>query len=198
MAKIITFYFDIMSPYCYFANHKLPGLARERGCKLVYHPIDIPTAKIAAGNYGPSNIDIPPKIKALMADFQRWAKRYDIPFTLPQGFDARTWNIASLYAIDKGCAEAFVDNAYHKIWAEGIDPSDGRELRSALIQAGLYAEEAIDYAGSVKGETEFKKSCVEAHKADVFGAPIMIVDDQLFWGNDRLDFLDEYLSEAAG
>ena len=197
MAKKITFYFDIMSPYCYFANTKLPDLARKHECELVYHPMDIPSAKVAAGNYGPSNVQVPSKIKALMADFQRWSKRYDIPFTLPKGFDARNWNIASLYAIKNGNAESFINAAYNKVWADGIDPSDCSELKLTLSMAGFDANAAMAYINSPKGECEFKKSCIDAHNAEVFGAPIMTVDDQLFWGNDRLDFLDEYLSESV-
>lgn len=197
MSRQLTFYFDIMSPYCYLANVKLPDLARKHGCELIYHPMDIPAAKIAAGNYGPSNKEIPPKIKALFTDIRRWAKRYGVPFTLPKGFDARDWNIACLYAVQVGKAEEFVNTAYDKVWVEGIDPGDTALLRGALTEVGLDADAAIEYVESTQGDCEFKKSCVEAHQSDVFGAPIMVIDEQLFWGNDRLDFLEEYLVESA-
>lgn len=195
MKKSISFYFDIMSPYCYFANIKLPGIAAEYGYEIHYQPIDIPLAKIAAGNYGPSNKDVPSKIKVLISDFERWAKFYNVPFTFPKGFDVKRWNIASLYAIKHGCAEMYIRNAYNKIWAEGVDPCDDIEFRAALSDAGLDADQAMKYAESEKGEADFKKSCVDAHGKGVFGAPIMVVDDQFFWGNDRLDFLEMYLRD---
>ncbi len=197
MSRKIDFYFDIMSPYSYFAHVKLPDLARKYGYDLKYHPMDIPAAKLAAGNYAPKTVDVPVKFKALVEDFKRWSRRYDVPFTLPRGFDARRWNIAALFAIKEGRAEQYVRNAYHKVWVDGVDPGDDGEFVDALSSAGLNAEAAMAYAHSVKGEAEFKKSCIDAHNKDVFGAPIMIVDDQLYWGNDRLHFLEEYLVEAS-
>ena len=198
MSRKIDFYFDIMSPYSYFAFVKLPDLARKHGYDLRYHPMDIPSAKLAAGNYAPRTVEVPAKFNALKQDFRRWSDHYGVPFTLPRKFDTRRWTIAALYAIGEGRAEQYVRGAYDKVWAEGIDPTDDAEFTDALAGAGLNAEAAMTYAQSTQGEAEFKKSCIDAQGNGVFGAPTMIVDDQIFWGNDRLQFLEEYLKEASG
>ena len=65
MGKTLHLYFDFISPFSYFAHLKLPDLARKYGYQIEYHPIDIPIAKLAAGNYGPSNQKVPAKIRAL-------------------------------------------------------------------------------------------------------------------------------------
>lgn len=196
MRAPIDFYFDFISPFSYLAQIKLPGIARRHGRALNYRPIDIPQAKIAAGNYGPSNREIGPKIRVMTADLQRWAARYGVPLVFPAGFDCLRWNVGALFAAERGAAEAFVHEAYRRIWGRGIDPADEGELREAAQAADLNPDELSDFTLSSLGRTEFRKACVDAHLRGVFGAPLMFVDDQIFWGNDRLDFLDEYLSDT--
>ena len=70
-----------MSPFSYLAHVKLPDLARKYDLSVAYHPMDIPQAKMAAGNYGPSNREVPAKIKVMLADLKRWAKHYDAALT---------------------------------------------------------------------------------------------------------------------
>lgn len=189
----IEFYFDLVSPFSYLANTRLPGIADRFGRDLLYRPMDIPQAKIAAGNYGPSNREVAPKIKVMAADLQRWAIRYGVPLNFPAGFDCTLWNIATIHAERQGKARAFVNEAFGRIWGRGIDPADEAELRAAAGAASLDADELVRYAASSIGRTDFRKACVEAHAKGVFGAPLTYVDDQVFWGNDRLDFLIEYL-----
>ncbi len=112
MQDSIDFYFDMMSPFSYLAHTQLPELARKYGLSVNYLPMDIPQAKIAAGNYGPSNRDVPAKIKIMLADLKRWAAHYDVPFAFPKSLEVEPWNVGVLYANDKGQAEAYVDAAY--------------------------------------------------------------------------------------
>lgn len=195
MSGAIDFYFDFVSPFSYLANVRLPDIAKRHGRALNYHPIDLPRAKIAAGNYGPSNREVLPKIKVMSADLQRWARRYGVPLVFPATLNCGAWNVASLFATEHGAAEAFAREAYSRIWGRGIDPTNRDEMREAARAAGLDPEELVAYAESPAGQGAFGKACVEAHKRGVFGAPIMFVDDQVFWGNDRLEFLEMYLEE---
>jgi len=193
MSDNIDFYFDMMSPFSYLAHTQLPKLARQYGLGVNYLPMSIPPAKIAAGNYGPSNREVPAKITIMLADIKRWAAHYDVPFTFPKSLEVEPWNVGVLYANDKDQAEAYVDAAYAKIWAEGCDPTDMAELSQVATQMGWNVDEFIDYVQSNEGRTRFRKACVEAHKEGVFGAPIMMLDDQAWWGNDRFMFIEEYL-----
>ena len=102
MNKSFIFYFDMMSPYSYLAHVKLPALAEKYGYELDYRVMDIPRAKKAAGNYGPSNRDIPPKIKVLIADLNRWADRYQVPMSFPKSLEVQPWNVGVLFAKEKG------------------------------------------------------------------------------------------------
>lgn len=194
MTRTIDFYFDFISPFSYLAQLKLPALARRTGCELDYWPIDIPEAKIAAGNYGPSNREVAPKIKVMMADLERWAAKYEVPLRFPASFACADWNCATLYAREQGKAEPFVTAAFHRIWGLGIDPRDRDELRACAVEAGLDPNAIIGFVESSLGQNEYRKVRSAAYQNGVFGAPMMFVDDQIFWGNDRIDFLEDYLN----
>jgi len=193
--RLIHFYFDFMSPYGYLANCKLPGLAAAYGYRIAYHPIDIPSAKMAAGNYGPSNREVPPKIKVLEADLRRWAKRYGVPFVFVKlsNAEVRPWNVGTLYAIEKKLAEPYVNEAYRRIWGLGADLGDSAQLRQTAEALKWDADEFLEYVSSTQAQTEFRKQCVLAHARGIFGAPMMMVNEELWWGNDRLDFVEDYL-----
>jgi 2-hydroxychromene-2-carboxylate isomerase len=191
----MDFYFDLMSPFSYLAHIKLPDLARKYGLTLAYHPMDIPQAKMAAGNYGPSNREVPAKIKVMLADLKRWAKRYDAPFAFPPNLQVGPWNVGVLYANDKNQAEAYVTAAYNKIWGEGCDPTELKNLESLAQDLDWDVADFMAFVSSNEGQTRFRKACVEAHQAGVFGAPIMMLDDEIWWGNDRFDFIEEYLQQ---
>lgn len=198
MARTLDFYIDVISPFSYLCNLKLPALADRYGYAITYHPIDIPTAKLAAGNYGPSNMKVPAKIKALSQDLQRWAEHYEVPFKFPGSFNGWRMNSGILHAQAQGKARAYVDRAYWLLWAEGADPNDDGVLRGLARDAGLDPEALLAYVASPEGDRAFQQSRVEAHARGVFGAPIMLIDDQIFWGNDRLMFVETYMQKQAG
>lgn len=194
MARSIDYYFDFISPFSYLAQLRLPNLARKYGYGLNYYPIDIPTAKLAAGNYGPSNSKVPAKIKVLMQDIRRWAEHYGVPFNFPGGMNGKRMNIGTLYANKKGQAEAYVAAGNYQLWnLGGVDPDDDQVLRGLAAKLGWVEQEFLDYVNSPQGQQEFTACCVAAHGRGVFGAPIIMLDEQVWWGNDRLMFVENYL-----
>ena len=197
MTDSIDFFFDFMSPFSYLAHIKLPDLCREYNHSLVYHPMDIPRAKKAAGNYGPSNREVPAKIKVLMADLDRWASLYDVPMKFPQNLDVTLWNRGVSYANDKEQIEDYVNAAYARIWGQGCDPQDKTELQQTAVELDWSSDEFLQFVESSTAKKRFDGACEAAHQRGVFGAPIMMLDDQVWWGNDRLSFVESYLRTRA-
>lgn len=194
MSNIIEFYFDFISPFSYLAHTQLPQLARKYGYQLNYNVMDIPTAKLAAGNYGPSNQKVKPKITALMQDLNRWADHYGVPFAFPSGMVGKRINTGTFYAIDHGQAEEYVSKGFHELWGVGgQDANDDAFLMRIADELGWDAMAYLDFVNSEEGSKRFEQSRIKAHSAGVFGAPIMILDEQIWWGNDRLMFVEEYL-----
>ncbi|MBA2689901.1 MAG: 2-hydroxychromene-2-carboxylate isomerase [Burkholderiales bacterium] len=196
--KHIDFFFDFISPFAYLANIKLPEIARKYGATINYKPIDVVHAKLAAGNYGPSTRDIPAKARYIRQDRLRWAALYNVPMVVAlNGARAPRLNSGVFYAGRKNQVQQYVALAYHQVWGVGIDPEDDAAMADLAGELGWDAKEYLAYVNSPQARDEYAKSQREAHSRGVFGAPIMIVDEQIFWGNDRLDFLEKYLAETA-
>ena len=192
----IDFYFDFFSPYSYLANVRLPGLADKYGYTLTYRPIDVKAAKLAAGNTAPATAQMPVKLRYAIADLTRWGKRYGAPFAFAPGVPTSSARInkGTFFAIEKGQARAYVDTAYHATFGSG-GAFDSEEVLSGVAQAmGWSPGEFLAFVSSEKAEQLYAASNQEAHARGVFGVPIMMVGDEMWWGNDRLDFLEEYLA----
>jgi len=129
----------------------------------------------------------------LAADLQRWAAKYEVPLVFPASFACLDWNCAALFAQQQGRGDPFVSNAYARIWGLGIDPRDEAELRACAETAGLDPDDLQAFVASPEGQAEYGKARSAAYQRGIFGAPLMVVDDEIFWGNDRLEFLEEYL-----
>ena len=196
MSGELEFYFDFLSPFAYLAHDRVCRLARGHGRKLTYIPIDLPAAKIAAGNTGPSNRDIPAKLRYLMTDIDRWAKRVNLPVSFPPSLDSHRMNAGTFYALDRGLGEKYVREGFNLGWGLGGDIGSDETLTRLAEIMGWPPAEFIAYAGASKALPEYVESNRQAVEKGVFGVPTIIVDDQMWWGNDRLDFVEEYLAEA--
>lgn len=196
--RSIDYYLDIYSPFAYLASHRLYEIAEKRGCVINYLPIDLKRAKLAAGNTAPPNVDIPPKIRYLMADLSRWAKRYGLPFgAIPKGKDYSRINKGVFFARDHDAAPDYVREAYAAVWGRGGE-ADSDALLTGLARAMSWdADEFLAYIGSADADERYEQTFKQAVEHGVFGVPTVIIDDQMWWGNDRLQFVDEYLAETG-
>jgi 2-hydroxychromene-2-carboxylate isomerase len=191
----IDFYFDFFSPYSYLANFRVPGLADKYGYSLTYKPIDLKAAKLAAGNTGPATAQMPAKLRYAIADLTRWAKRYGATFAFAAGAPTSSARInkGTFFAIETGQARDYVKHAYHATFGTG-GAFDSDEVLSAIArQMGWSPEAFLAFVQSDKAEQLYAAGNKEAQERGVFGVPIMMVGDEMWWGNDRLDFLEEYL-----
>ena len=195
--KTIDFYLDFISPFAYLASFRLPAIARNAGASIAYHAIDLTAAKRAAGNTGPANREIPPKIRYLMTDLRRWAKRYGVPLVPPSGFDSNAANRGLLWARDEGREDAYVRAVFDAIWGRGGNPADLGVLRSAIEAAGLSGDAFERAVHSGELDARYQEENRQAQAQGVFGVPIFLVGDEMFWGNDRLDFLEEFLRDPS-
>jgi 2-hydroxychromene-2-carboxylate isomerase len=193
----LDFFFDFMSPFAYLAHHRLPAIAGRFGYVIDYKPIDLRQAKLAAGNTGPSNREIPPKLRYLAADMNRWAAAYGVPIAFPSSFDSDRMNKGLFYALDKGQAAEYADAAWHRAWGLGGDIADEGLLRDVASGLGWPADEFIAYTNSSDARLRYEQNNREAQSKGVFGVPMMMVGEDMWWGNDRLDFLLEYLESTA-
>jgi 2-hydroxychromene-2-carboxylate isomerase len=202
----LEFYFDFMSPYSYLAHCRIPAIAKRYGVELVYKPIDLKQAKLAAGNTAPPTVQMPPKQRYSFADLTRWSNRYGVPFTLPkiEGgnvspsiFASERENVGTYMAIDEGRAGEYVSCVWDQVWGNGCGVGSDEVLTTVARAMGWSVDSFLAFVVSPATRHRYDQDNKAAHGRGVFGVPTMIIDDQLWWGNDRLDFMEEYLSYRA-
>lgn len=198
MSRQIEFVFDFLSPYSYLATTQLPRLRAETGAGIVYTPFRILELMKLVGNR-PTTVECKNKGAYAGADIQRWAARYGVPFKRNphlRGFDHDLLRRAALAAIQQGRGEAYVATVYGALWAGDADLSQRPIFRAVLDQAGLDGEALLETAGEARIGALLDKATEVAAQRGVFGSPTFFVGDQMFFGNDRLDFVVEALKAA--
>lgn len=198
MTSTIELYVDLLSPFSYLALQRLPGLAARYGCDVDYKVLDLKEVKRLAGNTGPSTRDIPIKLRYAKIDQKRWAARYGVPITTPAFYDSSRLNRGFFFAKTRGQEHDYLLLVFHKVWGEGSSMVDEAMLRQVASKLGWGVEDFLRFTLPGGADAPYQASTLEAHKRGVFGVPTIIIDDQMWWGNDRLDFVEEYLERHVG
>ena len=199
MIRTIDFYFDFPSPYAYLAHTQLPRIAAEHGATITYHPFRILELMKIVGNR-PTTIECENKRRYAGADLARWTRRYKVEFARnphSKSFDFAELERGALVAIEDGRGAECVTAITGAIWGRPADLSQRSVLIDVLAGAGLDGARLLERASAAdivaKQDTETKAAATRG----VFGAPTMFVGDQMFFGNDRLDFVAEALRSAT-
>jgi 2-hydroxychromene-2-carboxylate isomerase len=195
----IDFYFDFPSPYSYLAHTQLPKIAAEHGTTVTYHPFRILELMTMVGNR-PTTIECRNKGKYARADLQRWTKRYNVDFARnphSKSFDFVELNRGALVAIEDGRGADYVTAVFAAIWGMPVDLSQRAALIELLDSAGFDARQLIQRAGNEAIIAKLEAETKAAAERGVFGAPTIFVGNQMFFGNDRLDFVAEALCSAT-
>ena len=193
MVKKIEFFYDYLSPFSYLADTQLPAIARRTGAEIVYRPILLGAIMKATGNAGP--LSIPSKAAYNIAEFQRWARRYGLSAKFNPHFPFNTIRVlrAAIAAQQRGRFAAFHSAAFRAIWEQGQDLSKEEALRRLLDEAEI--EPALIEGDEIKNQ--LRANMDEAVSRGAFGAPTIFVNGEMFWGNDRLDFVEEALQRLS-
>lgn len=194
MPKSFDYYLDFASPYTYLANTQIPGLVERTGAEVVYKPMVLGAVMVGSGNAPPSTVAA--KGAYMGQDIARWLKRYDLPFEFNPNFPVRTILPlrCALVALEEGGFDALRDEIFKAVWTEKIDPNDAEALKPVITRAGLDGDHVLERTGDPKIKAQLKANTDEAVARGVFGAPTLFVGDEMFFGNDRLDFVEEALS----
>lgn len=200
MPLSIDFYFDYFSPYSYLANTRLGGL----GVPIAYRPVSILDV-MALVNNQPSR-KCPPKVRYAVLDAARWAKRYGVPLVynqplwkevLANQFDPRWLTLGAIAAQQASVFDQYHAAIFDAVWRAPRDLLSDSGRQAVLRDVGLSAESIWDRANSTEVRDRLDRDNRAAAEKGVFGAPTFFIGDEMFFGNDRLDFVAERISAAA-
>ncbi|MBE0615892.1 MAG: 2-hydroxychromene-2-carboxylate isomerase [Burkholderiales bacterium] len=195
MTKTVEFYFDFGSPYSYLAYKALPGIAAAQGAQIVWRPMLLGGVFKATGNHSP--IEIPAKGKWLSQDLQRWAKRYRAVFRNNPHFPVNTLVLmrgATGLQMRGTDFDKYVEAMFRAMWETPRNLGEPAEIAAVLGEAGFDAAAFLALVNDAQVKDQLKKNTDEAVARGVFGAPTFFVGDEMFWGQDRLDFVAEALA----
>ena len=193
--RAIEFYFDVGSPAAYLAWTQLPRLAREAGSAIEYRPILLGGVFQATGNRSP--MEVPAKGQYMQDDLARHARRYGVEFRHNPHFPINTLTLMrgalGLQMRQPDRMQPYVDAVYRAIWVDAKNMNDPATVGAVLQQAGFDPEQLLALASDPAVKDQLKVATQEAVARGVFGAPTFFVNNQMFWGQDRLDFVKEAL-----
>jgi 2-hydroxychromene-2-carboxylate isomerase len=192
----LEYFFDYVSPFTYLADSQLPALLERTGAELVYRPFLLGGVMKASGNAPP--FSVPNKGRYVGNDVNRWAARYGLELAPNPYFPVNTVlpMRAAVALLDVGDADAFRAYhraAFHAMWCEGANLADEAVVRDLLAKAGSDADALIARCAEPEIKNALRANTDEAVERGAFGAPSFFVGNELFFGNDRLDFVEEAL-----
>jgi 2-hydroxychromene-2-carboxylate isomerase len=191
--KRIEFFFDYASTYSYLAHLEVEALATRHAAELVYRPMVLGFVFKATGNSMPAAV--PAKAAYMVHDVRRWVRHLGIPFHMPSVFPTNTIRAlrCAVAALDEGTFLAYHHAVMKAYWANDQDIGDADVLAAIATGAGLDGARLIARAEDPAVKATLKGNTDEAVARGVFGAPTFFVGDEMFWGNDRLQFVAEAL-----
>ncbi|MFU2330083.1 2-hydroxychromene-2-carboxylate isomerase [Pseudomonas sp. NFX98] len=195
MSKTVEFYFDLGSPATYLAYTQLPKICEQTDSQLIYIPFLLGGVFKATGNASPATI--PAKGRYMFQDLDRYAKRYGVTLKYNPHFPINTLMlmraVTGMQLRHPLRFAAFIDCLFKALWVEGRSLDEPATVAAVLTQNGFDPNEVLALTADEEVKAALKDNTEKAVQRGVFGAPSMFVDDQLFFGQDRLDFVLEAL-----
>ncbi len=184
-------FFNFRSPYCYLASKTMFSLPDDYNVNLIWRPL---------GGWDGRSPPDRAKVKMPLArqDVARWARRMGIPCNPPPPVtDPTPAGLGSLLAEEKGCLREYAIEVMRSEWTGSNDIGQRDILLPIAEGVGLNKEEFATVLDDPARRKQLDENWQEAKDLGVIGVPTFVIRDQIFWGNDRIDFVQEYLTELG-
>lgn len=191
MTKTVEFYFDVGSPTAYLAHKRLQQLQAQYGCEILYRPILLGGLFKATGNSSP--ISVPAKGHYMMAlDLPRYAALYDVPLNNNSHFPINTLNLmrGAVAAINSDYFADYIDTVFNAIWVDGKNMADIDVVTEVLGSAELNVNVILASTQDPDVKATLIQNTEVAVQRGLFGAPTLFVEGEMFFGQDRLQFVE--------
>ena len=195
MTKSIDFYFDIISPYAYLAYKQLSSLENLKKIKFNYKPILLGGLHKLAGITAPAFNEF--KMKNMKNDCNLIASKKNIKFQWNDKFPINTLKIMRGYlSVNEEKKDIYLETFFNAYWRDNIDLENIDEIKNLLKKIDIDTNNFFNDLEDIKIKEKLKEITNSAFEKEVFGAPTFIVNNKLFWGQDRLDYAIEETLEV--
>ena len=192
MTKSIDFYFDFISPYSYLAHKQINIIKNKVNINFIYKPVLLGGLHKLQGITAPAFIK--PKLKHMISDCGLIAKKNNSDFFWNSKFPLNSLNIMRGYLfMNEDIKSLYLDTMFEAYWKHNLDISNEEILKDLLKECNVKIDTFIEGVKSQNIKDKLKNLTQEAHNKEIFGTPTFVVNNKIFWGQDRLEFvLDEY------
>lgn len=193
MSRKVEFYYDFSSPYTYIASTRIEEVCEDNGAELEWKPFLLGGIFVETGVKPALQIDN--KFAYLKKDLVDTARYYGVEFKFPDLFPLMSVKAmrGAFAASEKGLLIPYNHHLFRLYWTGGKDLSQDDILRAAVNEVGIDPDWFMARIVEQEIKDRLKEETSRAAARGAFGAPTMFVEDKMFWGNDRLDYLDRYL-----
>lgn len=196
MKRPVTLFLDPISPYTYFASHLLSDLAKKHNLAVKCVPVLFAGLLTAHSNKGPA--EIPAKRRHVFMDCTRNAQLMHLPFKMPPSHPFNPLlALRAMAAMEGHGAEKqfqFVKHVVNSCWGQGVDISNAANLIHIADQCGVDGDKLITQTATQDAvKSKLRYNTEHAVEQGIFGVPTVKVDNELFWGSDRIHHVEAYL-----
>ena len=197
--KSIDFYFDFSSPYGYIASCRVDDIAARHGRTVNWYPYLL---GVVFKTTGRRPLPEQPLVgDYALRDFARSARLYGVPFNMPQRLPISGVNPSRayywLYDQDPQQAKALARSLYAAYFVDGRDISDPEQVAEVTAALGIDRAAVAQALQDPTVKERLRQECDAAIARGAFGSPFIFVDDEPFWGSDRLDQVDRWLTTGG-
>jgi 2-hydroxychromene-2-carboxylate isomerase len=192
---MVEFFYDVGSPYSYLAASRIEDLAARHQAVLAWRPFLLGGVFKTLGLTAPA-LQSPAKARWLLADLERWAARYGVPFRMNPHFPVNTLTAMRMIvaAEERGHQMPLMRRLFPAMWAEGEDLADPEVLVRLADEASVPGRSLLERTAAGHVKDRLRASTEEAVRRGAFGAPTIFLGDEMFFGNDRLDQVEVALA----
>ena len=194
MQKTVEFYFDIVSLASYLAWTQLQDLARAHDAEIRWRPMLLGGVFKATGNVSP--VAVPAKGRYMERDMARFAQRYGVPLNMNPHFPINSLHLmrGAIALLDTQDFHPYLKTMFQGMWVEQLDMTDPDTVAECLARANIDPARFQALIQDTAVKQRLKDTTNEAVERGAFGAPTFFVDGEMFFGQDRLDFVREALA----
>ena len=193
MSKYIDFYFDVISPYSYIAHKKIQNIKENQKITFNYKPILLGGLHNLAGISAPAFNKY--KMKNMQSDCELVSRKNSISFKWNLKFPINSLLIMRGYlSLDGNQKEKYLDIFFDAYWKDNLDLSSEDEVLKLLEVLNIDSKAFLEKINQQSIKDDLKRLTSDAFEKEVFGAPTFIVNNKIFWGQDRLEYALEELN----
>ena len=195
MSKKVEFFFDVGSPASYLAWTQLESIAQRTNAKIIWRPMLLGAVFQATGNASPAAV--PAKGAYMLKDLQHFSNIYGVPFNFNPFFPLNTMHLmrgATAY-LEEPEFQTYLAAIFNALWSEQLNMESPEVVAEVLTKADIDVTDFMARISETEVKERLKDTTEEAVARGVFGAPSFFVNGEMFFGQDRLSFVETALKE---